>query len=369
MEHGARGPRSRPAFPKPESDGFYQRLRILARQIDTEQGRRARALTWLQVIALPGSLVTTYALLLLKGERIAWFYACYGLFGILVPFAVLAVAHPAVHNSLFRSGWANRMAAHLLDLLGTNSFIWGKRHVQLHHTYTNIPGWDVDIEDRTVIRLAPTDPLRWGHRYQHLYLPLLYPLYTINWLLLRDFRDAFSKSSLVGRTVRVPGRERVKLFVFKAIYLTYIVVVPAALLSHGWHAYVLGFLLMHGFSGVLTLLIVLPTHFDEHAAFPVPDDQATMQEEWARHQIHTTNDYSTNRSVFTFLLGSLNHHVAHHLFPTVHHNALPALTSVVASVAGEENLPYKSFTWVAALRSHFRLLKRNGMSIADIFEE
>jgi linoleoyl-CoA desaturase len=173
----------------------------------------------------------------------------------------------------------------------------------------------------------------------------------------------------VGRTIRVPARERAKLFASKAFYLGYIVAVPALVLSHPWYVYLLGFLIMQGLTAVLTLFIVLPTHFDEHAPFPQPDDDATMQEEWALHQLRTTNDYSTDRPLFTFMLGALNHHIAHHLFPTVHHNALPALTDVVASAARAEQLPYKSFTFLHALRSHFRLLKRNGMSISDIFEE
>jgi linoleoyl-CoA desaturase len=69
------------------------------------------------------------------------------------------------------------------------------------------------------------------------------------------------------------------------------------------------------------------------------------------------------------MLGALNHHAAHHLFPTVNHNLLPPLTRLVASAARERNLTYKSFTYMDALRSHYRLLKRNGLSVRAIFEE
>jgi len=361
--------RDRPAFPKEAAGGFHQRLRERAQPVIAARARHAKVVTWTQVILLPGSLVATYVLLLTNGHQLAWFYACYAAFGALVTFMVLNVVHDAVHHCLFESPRANRLAALALDLVGGNSFIWERRHVRLHHTYTNIPGWDVDIEDRTVIRIVPTDPVRWGHRYQHLYLPFLYPFYTVNWFLLRDFRDCFSKSSLVGRTVHVPRIERVKLVLFKALNLAIMVGVPALVLPHPWYAFLFGFALMHAFTGVLTLLIVLPTHFDEDAPFPQPDGDARMQEEWAVHQIRTTNDFSTDRPFFTWLVGALNHHAAHHLFPSVNHNQLPALTAMVAATAREAGLPYKSFTFPGALASHFRLLRRNGMTAAAIFEE
>jgi linoleoyl-CoA desaturase len=361
--------RTRPAFPREASGDLYRSLKQRAEPIIAARKRRAQLLTWSQVILFPGALVITYALLLLEGENLVWFYACYAAFGAIVTFMVLNVVHDAVHHCLFEKSLPNKIAAHALDIVGANSFIWGRRHVQLHHTYTNIPGWDVDIEDRTVIRLAPTDKLRWAHRYQHIYVPFLYPFYTLNWLFLRDTRDCFSKTSLVGRTIRVPAREAVKLFAFKAVYLTYIVIVPALVLAHAWYHFVIGFVLMHAFTGVLTLIIVLPTHFDENAPFPQPDADARMEDAWAVHQIRTTNDFSTNRPLFTYLLGGLNHHAAHHLFPAVNHNHLPALTRLVVTAAEEQNISYKSFTYPGALRSHFRLLKRNGVRVSDIFNE
>jgi linoleoyl-CoA desaturase len=360
---------TRPVFPKEASGGFYHDLRQRAQTIVAANKTSARSLILTQVVLFPAAVATIYALILLKGDDLRWFFAGNALFGATVTFLVLNLVHDAVHHSLFESAWANRLCAYALDIAGANSFIWGRRHVQLHHTYTNIPGWDVDIEDRTVIRLSPTDPLRRAHRYQHIYLPFLYPFYTLNWVVLRDFRDFFSRTSLVGRVIRIPPAERVKLFIFKAFYALYIIVIPALVLRHPWYVILAGFLVLQGVSSLLTLLIVLPTHFDEHADFPQPDSDGRMHDQWAIHQIKTTNDFSTNRSVVTFLIGALNHHAAHHLFPSVNHAHLPALTGLVAEAAAKEGVQYKSFTFFGALRSHFRLLKRNGVSVSAIFEE
>jgi linoleoyl-CoA desaturase len=361
--------RARPVFPRDSKPGFYEEVRRRAQPVIEANEGRARWLTWLQVTLIPAALVATYFLLLTRGNDPLWFYGTYAAFGAVVTVMALNIVHDASHRCLFASSRVNRFWAHAMDIAGANSFIWGRRHVQMHHTYTNIPGWDVDLADRTVVRLSPTDELRPMHRYQHLYLPFLYPLYTLNWIFLRDFRDCFSRQSLVGRTIRVPLAEKIKTVACKVSYLGYIIGVPALVLTRPWYDFLLGFLLLQGVSALITLLVVLPTHFDEDAPFPEPGDDLRMKEEWAIHQLRTTNDYSTSRPVVTFLLGGLNHHVAHHLFPSVNHNALPPLTRLVETVAQEYGLPYKSFTFVEAMRSHFRLLRKNGMSLAGVFDE
>jgi len=79
------------------------------------------------------------------------------------------------------------------------------------------------------------------HEYQHIYLPLLYPFYLANWLLVRDFKDFFNKKKAVRKLVEIQGVEYIKFFFFKALFFFYLVVLPKLLLSLSWIAILIAF--------------------------------------------------------------------------------------------------------------------------------
>ena len=327
-----------------------------------------RKMIRLKVVLYPLLNAGVYVLLLTGGQHLPLFYLSYALLGLLLPLTVLNLVHDALHHCLFRKPLFNQLAAYLLDLLGGNSYVWHKRHVHFHHSFTNIPGWDVDLEKKKIFRLSPTDKLRKGHRYQHLYMPFVYLLFTFHWVVFRDFQDYFHRQSMFRRRTKVPVYRYAALIAFKLFYFSYILVVPVLLFTHHWHHYLLGFLLLHAMASMLTLMIILPTHWDEDAVFRIAGDTLQMNESWALHQLATTNDYATFHPVYDFLLGGLNYHIAHHLFPNVSHVQLPAITREIIHLTKEKQLPYKTFSWSGALRSHFRLLKKNGNPL-HILEE
>lgn len=355
-------------FPKASDENFYHELKQRIRPIMLRHKKKAEVLTIIQTILFPLLYVTGYILLLIKGKSLPWFYFSYALIGVMLPLTVLNIVHDALHHSLFKSSKANRLAVYFLDLMGGNGYVWGKRHVNFHHGYTNIPGWDVDLEKKKIFRLSPTDKLRKAHRFQHLYMPLVYMLFTFHWVVFRDFKDYFDPNSMFRRRTKVPKREYVKLILFKLFYYSYIIVIPVILLQHPWYHFLFGFLLLHAIASLITLSIILPTHWDEHAEFRLPNKAMQMKEDWALHQLTTTNDYATNQPAFNFLLGGLNHHIAHHLFPSINHNYLPGITKEIEKITKEQSLPYKCFSFGGAIRSHFRLLKKNGYD-KNILEE
>jgi linoleoyl-CoA desaturase len=354
-------------FPKDSTSGFYFELKQKIAPVINQHAEKALWMTRFKVLFFPLLNIAAYTLLLTTGHQLFWFYFFYAILGILLPLTVLNLVHDALHHSLFKSATANRLAAYLLDLLGGNSFVWHKRHVHFHHSFTNIPGWDIDLEKKKIFRLSPTDKLRWAHRYQHLYMPLVYLLFTFHWVIFRDFKDYFQPQSMFRQRTKVPLSRYFELIAFKVFYFLYILVIPIFILPHAWQHYLLGFLLLHALASMLTLMIILPTHWDENAEFRISDSTLTMKESWPLHQLITTNDYATFHPVPDFLLGGLNYHIAHHLFPNINHNFLPHITKEIIKITKEKNLPYKSFSWAGAIRSHFLLLKKNGVS--DILEE
>lgn len=360
--------RSKPQFQREPKDGFYANLKASVKNLIEEQNSKANIISWTKLLVYPLLYIITYSLLLTIGDNLIWFYCCYAIMGIMVTFIVFNIVHDAVHHALFKKAIYNKRASLLLDFLGGNSFVWGKRHVLYHHTFTNVPGWDIDIKQTNILRFNKKQQFLSAYRYQHIYMPFLYLFYSLNWTLVRDFKDFFSGTSLVKQKTEIKKIEYCKLFFFKALHFSIVLVLPVIFLQHAWYHHLTGFVLMHWFASALTLLVLLPSHLDEHAYFPEADENLMLENTWAVHQLKVTNDFGTGHPVLNFIMGGLNHHIAHHLFPTVNHNIIPKITEHIAKSAKENNLPYRCYTLKDVMVSHFKLLKQNSVQ-NNFFEE
>lgn len=355
-------------FPKDSSAEFYFELKQRIRPLLAGYAKSALQRTWLKLVLFPLLYLSAYILLLTKGQQLGWFYLSYALLGLFLFLTVINIVHDASHHALFKSARMNRQAAYLLDWMGGNSYLWQRRHVHYHHSYTNIPGWDADLETKKLFRLSRADKLRPGHRFQHLYMPFVYCLFTLHWFVARDFKDFFNPKSIVRKMTRIPPFRYAELIGFKLFYFSYILVIPVLLWSHAWHHYLLGFMLLHILASMLAVMVILPNHLAEDPVFRFPDPAMKMKESWALHQLTTTNDLAMEVPAWHFLTGGINYHIAHHLFPGINHNYLPAITKEIKKIAKEKNLPYHSYSLGYALRSHFRMLKKTGNTV-NIFEE
>lgn len=89
--------------------------------------------------------------------------------------------------------------------------------------------------------------------------------------------------------------------------------------------------------------------------------------EWSisrRDQAGVTVDFARRNRVLTWLLGGLNYHKEHHLFPLICHVNYPAMLRVVEETCREFGLPYKEHrSFPAGIASHYRWLRR--MAIQD----
>ena len=88
------------------------------------------------------------------------------------------------------SAHVNGLMSFTLDLLGASSFLWRLKHNVMHHAYPNVEGLDPDIEAGSpLLRLAPWQPRGAHHRFQHLYVWLLYALFPLQWWFVDDLRE------------------------------------------------------------------------------------------------------------------------------------------------------------------------------------
>ena len=101
------------------------------------------------------------------------------------------IMHDACHGSYSGKSWINNMMGLSLNLLGGNAFIWKFKHNIIHHTYTNIDGLDDDIAKSPVMRQCESQKWVKAHRFQHIYVVVLYAVSSFAWVSMMDFKKYF----------------------------------------------------------------------------------------------------------------------------------------------------------------------------------
>src|SRR5687767_7104483 len=235
---------SKITYSKNESSEYhYKKLRSLVNERLKELPSAKKKNIQLLAIILPSLYVLTYFTALSQIDDIPTFYAMYMLMGVILVLTFLSVIHETVHGNLSSSSIATKGIMCFMDLSGANSYIWRKRHVTMHHNFPNISGWDTDIQQAGIIKIYPHGKPTGFQRYQHLFFFFLYPLYLLNWVFIRDLKDFFSEDRLIQKTVKIPPAERIRMLIFKAIYICYILLVPI----------ILGLPVVHAFLALISM--------------------------------------------------------------------------------------------------------------------
>jgi linoleoyl-CoA desaturase len=276
------------------------------------------------------------------------------------------IAHDANHGAYSKGKRVNRALGCVFDVVGGSSYVWRLMHNDSHHAFVNIRGADTTLISGNIFRFSPHEPRRPFHRYQHLYAPLIYCLSTLDWVLTKDFRWLVQERFGNRKIVKHPLGELVLLFAGKAFYYTYMLVLPLCYLRVPWYSIVLGFIVMHLLLGFSLALIFQPNHFNDEATFPEADEEGLISNNYISHIFDTTVDYARGNSFATWILGGLNLHVVHHMFPGVCHVYYPDLTKIVKSTAEEYGLSYRETPTIAgAFLAHLRWLKSLGSEDGD----
>lgn len=350
----------KPIYRKADSDDFFKKLQKEVH--DTVLNDPSiQQMNVLKSIALLILYFVCYFCILFFGNSLPLLFAFYMVLGWSTILLFINAFHDAAHGAVFKKRKHNQWFTNVLELFGSNSFVWSKRHILLHHPYPNVQEWDTDVKQSDVVHLFPNSPFFKFHRYQHIYMWFLYPLYTLNWLFIRDFKDFFGvKDNYLKRVATIPTIEYVKLFAAKLFNIFYLVIIPILVLKHPWYIILAAWLLLHISASCLGVIALISTHVDEDADFPLPPADGKMNMTWAVHQMTVTKDFSADSKLANFLFGGFTHHVAHHLFPGVAHTYYPKITPIIRRYAQEYGLPYTCYPAYEAIRSHYYLLKKSG---------
>jgi linoleoyl-CoA desaturase len=326
----------------------------------THQSPRDSPRMYIKTAAIFLWLALTYVLLLFFAE--AWWQVIP--LAISLALAVAAVGfnvqHDGGHRAFSRHRWVNRWAARSLDLLGGSSFIWDHKHNTLHHTYANIAGHDDDIDVGSLARLSPEQPRLGFHRFQHLYMWMLYSLLPVKWHLLDDFRDVAMGRIGDHRFGRPRGADLAVFIGGKVVFFSIAFVIP--LLLHPWWAVLGVYLIVALIFGLILSVVFQLAHVVEEAEFPTPDETSgRMPYHWAVHQVETTVDFAQGNRPLTWFVGGLNYQIEHHLFPRICHIHYPRISRIVARCCRRHGIEYNVHRTVhEGIASHFHWLRRMG---------
>jgi linoleoyl-CoA desaturase len=351
---------------------FFATLRKRVDAYFKEQGisKHYNAQMVIKTIVLLSSYIVPFILLLtLKPSfgisMLLWSIMGFGLAGI-----GMSIMHDANHGAYTSSHTANFWLGSTLNMLGGSIFNWKLQHNLLHHTYTNIIHLDDDIDDKLVLRFSPHTEVKWYHRLQIVYAFLFYGILTLYWTLLKDFIQ-FNRYTKDGVNKSTPAQNRIiflKIVLSKIFYFLAIIFVPVYFFALPLWQVVTGFLLMHFIGGQVLTLIFQLAHTVEGTTHPVPNQDLTIENNWAVHQMNTTVNFSRKSKFISWYVGGLNFQVEHHLFPTICHVHYPAVSEIVKATAEEFGVPYlENETFMQAVTSHVRTLHRFG-KLPDINE-
>lgn len=288
-----------------------------------------------------------------------WIIMGFGMVGIGT-----AVMHDANHGVFSSNQKVNEIMGGLIYFAGGNALNWKIQHNVLHHTYTNVDGYDHDIDSpANLFRFSPHQKLSKIHRFQYIYAWFLYSLLTISWAFDADFKQIvdFKKKGLTKVSKKSFGRIMTDLIFFKLLYYGFIFALPIIISAQPWWMTILAFIAMHMLAGLLLSSIFQLAHVVPTSEFPLPNDEGQLENSWLVHQLHTTADFSKKDKIFTWYAGGLNFQVEHHLFPNICHIHYSKIAKIVKETAEEYKIPYHSYSsfWTA-LGGHIALLKRFG---------
>ncbi|NBU92189.1 MAG: acyl-CoA desaturase [Flavobacteriia bacterium] len=288
-----------------------------------------------------------------------WILAGLGMAGL-----GLSVMHDANHGAYSNSQKINYFVGGIMCFIGGNSTNWKIQHNLLHHTFTNIDGYDEDIDAPvSLLRFSPYTAWKPIHKYQHLYVWFFYSLMTIMWFLTKDFKQAkrYHQMDLLKTQGLTYKKHLLRIIAGKVFYAVLILALPLYFSQVAWPWVILSFVLMQMVAGLILSLVFQPAHVVPDTSFAQPSVSGDVEADSRVHQLYTTANFSMKSRWFTWFVGGLNFQVEHHLFPNICHVHYRALSKIVKKTAEEFNLPYHTNkTFVSALRAHTKMLKMLG---------
>jgi linoleoyl-CoA desaturase len=350
-------------FEHESGDPFYRTVKARVDNYFYRTGK-SRLADWtilLKALVFGALIVGSYVLVLTQPSP-AWLMLPLAfIFGVSSLLMAINIGHDASHYALFPSRFWNEFAQRFAFApLGVNSYLWRMRHTKSHHIFPNVNGCDIDIDENPFLRLSPNQPWRWYFRFQYLYAPFAYVLVALHTVLWGDFVYLFKRRLANMTDIRHPRREYFLFALGKIIYFMIVLGIPLAVLNLPWWQIVLGYLAMQAVASLVFVFLLIGTHFSDLTDFPTVAADGSLGRSWAQHNLATACDWSPHSWLAHFLVGGVNAHASHHLFPRVSHAHYRAIATIIEETAAEFGVRYNCLSLGGIVRAHFRFLRELG---------
>lgn len=275
----------------------------------------------------------------------------------------LSIMHDANHGAYSKNKHVNRWLGYTLNLVGGSAINWKIQHNVLHHTYTNVEGYDEDIKPPSFLRFSPQTAHKPIHRLQIFFAWFAYGLMTVMWSTSKDIRQLirYHKMGLLKTQKTTLRKEVWSLIGSKIGYFALFIGLPLILTSYPLWLILLGWFVMHFVCGLFLALVFQPAHVQEVSHFYNPEDGPSIDHSLMEHQLLTTTNFAHKNRLLSWFIGGLNFQIEHHLFPNICHIHYRALSKIVRETAQEFSLPYYEIkTFRGAILAHFKMLHTLG---------
>lgn len=325
--------------------------------------KKANAAMWAKLALFFGLFWANWYALAFHAHSLGTTIALLFTFALLFKCIAYNIAHDSVHGALTGNAKIDDKIFFVsFNMLGPNGYLWKIRHNNAHHFFVNIPDCDVDIEGTKLIRLAPHKEWKPYHRFQHLYAPLMYMVFTLDWIFRKDFALYFRKEFGNVTGLKHPWWRFAELVALKAFYVGYMIVLPCLLLPYSVGTILVAFVGFHLFLSFYVVMTFASSHIGEDALFVDTDEDGRLPHSFLEHQLRTSVDFHPRNPVVGFFYGGFNAHVAHHMFPNMSSIHYGPVTKIIQETAAEHGLPYHERSLLDLFASHFRFLKLMGRS-------
>ena len=159
---------TQPTFSKQDNLKFFRTLNSRVNNYFKENNL-SKTGNWtlhLKTIILFTLFLTPYFLIIFLKDLPFWGTLLLSvLMGIGMAGIGMNVMHDGNHGSYSNKNWINKFMGGTIYVLAGNVYNWQVQHNVLHHTYTNIPGHDEDLDAGRIIRFTNAADWHWFHKF------------------------------------------------------------------------------------------------------------------------------------------------------------------------------------------------------------
>ena len=242
------------------------------------------------------------------------------------------IGHEGCHGAI------PKIYKYLFDLILGSSEQWSMKHNKGHHIHTNKEK-DPDVDLMPFMRLKDYQPLKWYHRYQHIYQYFLFPFAIFRlrgYGIIYLYKKYDLRRVLLQLVVYIPG-----------IYL--FIIYPMR--QHGGWGLI--FYLLHNMYISFAFGVIFSiSHVNSKSKF---DEKETNFEQI---QLNETADWCPGSYIANYLTGGLNHQVVHHLHPRISSYHYPRMMYEIKKKYGSKYNRFDSFFDI--IKSNYLYMRKMG---------